>query len=193
VSDATESRTFTIAAPLAKLDDPSVEALNVAEPVVEVNLIDSVAFGFVTTPAASFRTTFKGDPFVPAVAITLLTVDSSIDAGVPAVVIVIVALKLPAVYVLFPSDARITYVPATSGVITRSVTVFVAEAVALTTVFDTTVAEAAAGDEIVPRFVVAVSVAVVLAAPAMIAAVEPVGFDTTVKVTVAVSLAEIAE
>jgi hypothetical protein len=43
------------------------------------------------------------------------------------------------------------------------VTVAVAFAVALTTVFEVTVAEAAATEEIVPRFVVAVSVAVVFA------------------------------
>jgi hypothetical protein len=192
VSDAVVFLTFTIAEPEANAADPRDDEVSVAEPVATANLIDSVAFGIVTLPAASVRTIFIGEPFAPFVAITLFTVESAIAVGAPAVVIVIVALALPAVYVLFPSDARITYVPATSGVITRFVTVLVAEAVAFTTVFDTTVAEAAAGEAIVPRFVVAVSVAVVLAAPAIIAAVEASGFDTTVKVTVAVSLALIA-
>jgi hypothetical protein len=191
-SSATALRTFTIAEPEANAADASDDELNVAEPVVEVSLIDSVAFGFVTLPSASLSTIFKGEPLAPFVAITLFTVDSAIEAGAPAVVIVIVAFLFPAVYVLLPSEARITYVPATSGVITRFVIVAVAETVPLITVFETTVAEAAAGVVIVPRFVVAVSVAVVLAAPAMIAAVEPAGFDTTVKVTVAVSLAAIA-
>jgi hypothetical protein len=107
-SSATASRTFTIAAPEANAADPRDDELNVAEPVVEVSLIDSVAFGFVTLPSASFRTIFKGEPFTPFVAITLFTVDSAIEAGAPAVVIVIVAFLFPAVYVLFPSDARIT-------------------------------------------------------------------------------------
>jgi hypothetical protein len=155
-SDATASRTFTIAEPEAKADDPSDEELNVAEPVVEVSLIDSVAFGFVTLPLASFSTIFKGEPLTPFVAITLFTVDSAIDVGAPEVVIVIVAFLLPAVYVLLPSEARITYVPSTSGVITRFVTVPVALAVAFTTVFEVTVADAADTEEIVPRFTVSV-------------------------------------
>jgi hypothetical protein len=100
VSSAVVSLIIVVADPLANAEDPRATVAapeSVASPEVTVRLIDSVAFGFVTTPLASLRTTLIGEPLDPPVAICERIVVIVAVAGAPAVSIVTTALLSPAV------------------------------------------------------------------------------------------------